>query len=183
MNTKISDADALAASLRQIADAQYTRRQRFNGRLPADVQEVIRMAADHLAADAVPVACIHEWRTTGGGMGKAQRHLVCMKCGIDRSYPKPAALNEVPTMDDAVAAGDGTLHGAIDHWQDRALKAEAALNEVSGNSGELGGEQQALDIDDVRELFEKWAEGRDLTPDTWGVGSYASPYVDDDWLV
>ncbi|MFV1846408.1 hypothetical protein ACNJRW_09480 [Stenotrophomonas maltophilia] len=40
--------DALAASLRQIADAQYTRRQRFNGRLPADVQEVIRMAADAL---------------------------------------------------------------------------------------------------------------------------------------
>lgn len=40
--------DALAVSLRQIADAQYTRRQRFNGRLPADVQEVIRMAADAL---------------------------------------------------------------------------------------------------------------------------------------
>ncbi|HBC50079.1 MAG TPA: hypothetical protein DC051_01920 [Stenotrophomonas maltophilia] len=40
--------DALAVSLRQIADAKYTRRQRFNGRLPADVQEVIRMAADAL---------------------------------------------------------------------------------------------------------------------------------------
>jgi hypothetical protein len=32
-----------------------------------------------------------------------------------------------PTMDDAIAAGDGTLHGAIDHWQARALKAESAL--------------------------------------------------------
>ena len=32
-----------------------------------------------------------------------------------------------PTMADAVAAGDGTLHGAIDHWQERALKAEKAL--------------------------------------------------------
>ena len=31
------------------------------------------------------------------------------------------------TMADAVAAGDGTLHGAIDHWQDRALAAEAKL--------------------------------------------------------
>lgn len=31
------------------------------------------------------------------------------------------------TMDDALAAGDGTLHGAIDHWQERALRAEAEL--------------------------------------------------------
>ncbi|MBH1476562.1 hypothetical protein I5U59_03155 [Stenotrophomonas maltophilia] len=46
--------DALAASLRQIADAQYTRRQRFNGRLPADVQEVIRMAAAALSAQPSP---------------------------------------------------------------------------------------------------------------------------------
>jgi hypothetical protein len=30
-----------------------------------------------------------------------------------------------PTMADAIAAGDGTLHGAIDYWQERALKAEA----------------------------------------------------------
>ncbi len=34
----------------------------------------------------------------------------------------------VPTtaMEEAIAAGDGTLHGAIDYWQKRALKAEAA---------------------------------------------------------
>lgn len=32
-----------------------------------------------------------------------------------------------PTMSDALAAGDGTLHGAIDYWQERALKAEEAL--------------------------------------------------------
>ena len=34
----------------------------------------------------------------------------------------------VPTtaMGEAIAAGDGTLHGAIDYWQERALKAEAA---------------------------------------------------------
>ncbi len=31
------------------------------------------------------------------------------------------------TMDDALAAGDGTLHGAVDHWQERALRAEAEL--------------------------------------------------------
>jgi len=38
-----------------------------------------------------------------------------------------AAAPATPTMADAVAAGDGTLHGAIDRWQERALKAEAAL--------------------------------------------------------
>ena len=32
-----------------------------------------------------------------------------------------------PTMDDAIAAGDGTLHGAIDHWMNRALDAERVL--------------------------------------------------------
>lgn len=32
-------------------------------------------------------------------------------------------------MEEAVAAGDGTLHGAIDYWQERALKAEAAVGE------------------------------------------------------
>ena len=31
------------------------------------------------------------------------------------------------SMDEAIAAGDGTLHGAIDYWQERALKAEAAV--------------------------------------------------------
>ena len=32
-----------------------------------------------------------------------------------------------PTMVDAIAAGEGTLHGAIDHWQEEATrwKAEA----------------------------------------------------------
>lgn len=29
------------------------------------------------------------------------------------------------SFDAAIAAGDGTLHGAIDYWQDRTLKAES----------------------------------------------------------
>ncbi|WP_313080571.1 hypothetical protein [Pulveribacter sp.] len=37
--------------------------------------------------------------------------------------PAPAAVAG-PTMDEAVAAVDGTLHGAIDYWQQRALEAE-----------------------------------------------------------
>jgi len=31
-----------------------------------------------------------------------------------------------PTMNDAIAAVDGTLHGAIGYWQERALRAEKA---------------------------------------------------------
>ena len=49
--SKVTESESFAVSLRQIADAQYTRLQRFNGRLPADVQEVLRMAADHLQAE------------------------------------------------------------------------------------------------------------------------------------
>lgn len=37
---------------------------------------------------------------------------------LDSERPKTAAEH-------AIAAGDGTLHGAIDYWQDRATKAEA----------------------------------------------------------
>ncbi|MCI1050020.1 hypothetical protein MOQ50_11050 [Stenotrophomonas maltophilia] len=37
------------------------------------------------------------------------------------------AARQPVTMDDALTAGDGTLHGAIDHWQERALRAEAEL--------------------------------------------------------
>ncbi len=40
---------------------------------------------------------------------------------------KKIAAHQPVTMDDALAAGDGTLHGAIDHWQERALRAEAEL--------------------------------------------------------
>ena len=43
----------------------------------------------------------------------------------DAASTAPAAPTE-PTMADAIAAGDGTLHGAIDYWQERALKAEQA---------------------------------------------------------
>lgn len=53
-------------------------------------------------------------------------------------HPQPAELSEAPDLiAEAVAVGDGTLHGAITYWHQRALSAEAKLNEVSGNSGEL----------------------------------------------
>lgn len=41
------------------------------------------------------------------------------------------ARQALSPMADALAAGDGTLHGAIDHWQRRATEAEALLEGVS----------------------------------------------------
>lgn len=40
-----------------------------------------------------------------------------------------AGAEESPTMDDAIAAGDGTLHGAIDYWQNLATEAMDALSQ------------------------------------------------------
>lgn len=37
---------------------------------------------------------------------------------------------QAPTMDEAIAAGDGTLHGAIDHWQTKHAEVAAALREL-----------------------------------------------------
>ncbi len=45
--------------------------------------------------------------------------------GIPLYTNQPAAL--MTEFEEAVAAVDNTLHYAIDHWQDRALKAEAKL--------------------------------------------------------
>lgn len=115
--------------------------------------------------------------------------------GMDEEFRDDvqAVLNHLAA--DAVPAGYRWRHSAGEKWQYSdvpcgweheplfAHPQPAALNEVSGNSGELGGEQEALDIDDVRELFEEWAKGRDLTPNTWGSTSYENVSVDNDWLV
>jgi hypothetical protein len=42
-------------------------------------------------------------------------------------YATPPAAAHMTEFEEAVAAVDNTLHYAIDHWQDRALKAEAKL--------------------------------------------------------
>ena len=45
------------------------------------------------------------------------------------------------TFAEALAAGDGTLHGAIDHWQERALKAEAERDEARADALALAAER------------------------------------------
>lgn len=60
---------------------------------------------------------------------------------IATASEKEAAMPDV-TMQDAINAGDGTLHGAIDHWQNRCAEleeklkvAEEALTSALGNKG------------------------------------------------
>jgi hypothetical protein len=36
-------------------------------------------------------------------------------------------MSDKPTMADALAAGDGTLHGAIDFWRARSIAAECVI--------------------------------------------------------
>ncbi len=108
-DNKISEANALVASLRQIADAQYTRRQRFNGRPPADAQEVLRIAADHLQGEAVP----YGWVLSGPNGS--------MFCPVDRRD-----IMEATVRSEYIDCVQVYLH-----------PQPAELNEVSGNSGEL----------------------------------------------
>ena len=39
-------------------------------------------------------------------------------------------LGQYEARPEWIAAGDGTLHGAIDHWAERATKAEAKVAEL-----------------------------------------------------
>lgn len=57
--------------------------------------------------------------------------------------PKPAATEGKDFMAEAIAAGDGTLHGAIDYWQERAIKAEAALSAKPAADGVTEAEVEA----------------------------------------
>jgi hypothetical protein len=65
-----------------------------------------------------------------------------------------------------------------------ALPLLADTGIPASQPAELAEQQDVdFDIDDVRELFEQWAKGRNLTPDTWGVSAYVCPYVDNDFDV
>lgn len=48
---------------------------------------------------------------------------------IDAARAEPPATS-LPTMDDAIAAGDGTLHGAIDYWQGVAQRQAREIAEA-----------------------------------------------------
>lgn len=58
-----------------------------------------------------------------------------------------------PSMRDALAAGDGTLHGAIDYWQRRALEAEARLSAAP----QVPQQEQAAAQTDLQDALQKFA--------------------------
>ena len=103
-----------------------------------DLGRAIDAAIDRLATLASQAEPVAEWRN--GAIPSALHALIdaaADNSGTEdpfyaalaligeygRSAP-PAPAQAEPTMADAIAAGDGTLHGAIDYWQQRALKAE-----------------------------------------------------------
>jgi hypothetical protein len=68
--------------------------------------------------------------------------------------PPAAPMTE---FEEAVAAVDNTLHHAIDHWQNRALKAEALLVQPEQEPaawlcGRSNGDTFALTVKQLREL-------------------------------
>ncbi len=77
-----------------------------------------------------------------------------------------------------IAKGDfpsltATNVAAIDEWIN-SHPQPAALNEVSGNSGELGG--------DEREKFDTWLETISVDTTRWGDGNYTDPTAHNYWL-
>lgn len=74
---------------------------------------------------------------------------------------------EPPTLADAIAAGDGTLHGAIDYWHSRAIRAEAERERLRADAERL----DWLDVNWHGAIFGKnergylpWADGVDYQP-------------------
>lgn len=66
------------------------------------------------------------------------------------SLPPEQEAQQPVSMADAIAAGDGTLHGAIDHWQRRALAAEqAAQAEPAG--------MRLVSVEQLKR-WERWAD-------------------------
>lgn len=114
--------------------------------------------------DSARLACLESWAREPGGL------LLHAESGTGR---RGLGLGE--------NCGNRTLAQAIDSCATHAEKDSFAALAATGKQqvGEAQGSD--FDIDDVRELFEKHAKGRDLTPDTWGVSSYVDPYVDNDW--
>lgn len=144
----------------------------------------------HLAADAVPVTYqvrdeAGDWKWGPADQGVYQmvkRHRPHDARAL-YDHPKTAALNEVPTMDDAIAAGDGTLHGAISYWHQRALKAEAAL-QMGGcdNIQTLGeGIRPATPTTSDREAFEAAYRNLNLTRDGAGYSASDTNYTWNVW--
>jgi len=114
-----------------------------------DRQADIALIRATLAAQSAPSAEHGPWVESTLKEYEGQKY--CKRCCVMFEYRdrKPCVATPVaaqalaaqpatqgPTMNDAIAAGDGTLHGAIDHWQTRALEAERKLSTSAEPSDE-----------------------------------------------
>ncbi len=82
------------------------------------------------------------------------RELLCqslkhLSLYLNDSVPIVAALRarlaQYSALDEAIAAGDGTLHGAIDHWQAKAQR-----------------QWQGLTVEDVDQIYADYKGGFDF---------------------
>lgn len=78
-----------------------------------------------------PQAIIRAWCATCGMPEPSDGECHALEVGLAAGAQVAPAAQQgdgvEPTMEDAIAACDGTLHGSIDHWQRRALNAEQLL--------------------------------------------------------
>lgn len=89
--------------------------------------EIIAMATDAglNSYRVAPGEAVEVWGRFAALVAARERAL--RDWAFARAALSAQAHKAAPTMDDAIAAGDGTLHGAIDYWTNRALVAERVL--------------------------------------------------------
>lgn len=84
------------------------------------------------------------WWRADGTHRRQRTHRMVAEYAWQAAYAAGAlAMRErADSMAAAVAAGDGTLHGAIDHWQGRAIKAEADSARLDSGMIQLSGRDE-----------------------------------------
>ncbi|WP_372483807.1 hypothetical protein AB9H29_12215 [Stenotrophomonas sepilia] len=95
-----------------------------------DLFEMGRQPADQECGHIDPSWSLHdrvEFALRDAGFDLDEAAFVAESVSAQQNAAIDPFARQPVTMDDALAAGDGTLHGAIDHWQGRALRAEAEL--------------------------------------------------------
>lgn len=114
-----------ACSAHRGADFPYTyqtAREKLESAIAADKQKAvsatIQTNADHVAEIGARVAA---------EMDELKKRAEAAERREEQLKAQLAALTE---MDEATAAGNGTLHGAVDHWQQRAEAAERERDEL-----------------------------------------------------
>lgn len=110
----------------------------------------------------------------------------CTTCGAEKLFDATVislqerndALAARLAAAEAVAAADGTLHSAIDHWQSRALTAEARLAEAERLLNDAITPSKQWDgIADAIEIFLRAASSAEVAPKP-GVCRHCGQYLD-----